>query len=81
MGVCLLAAKDLQNQMIKLLDDHPEASFFCDETPIGGSYGLATDFLVKFSQRFKVDSAFWLACNHKKPSPIKLESGDAMLTR
>ena len=67
--------------MIKLLDDHPEASFFCDETPIGGSHGLPTDFLVNFSQRFKEDSSFWLACNHKKPSKIKLESGDAMLTR
>ena len=61
--------------MTNLFDDHPEASFFCDETPIGGSHGVSTDFLVTLSKKFKEGTFFWLACNHDWPSKIKLKSG------
>ena len=75
----ILSGKDLQKQMENLLNDHPEASFFCDETPIGGAFGLSTEFLVNTAKKFKVEAFFWLACNHDWPSTSTLKSGEYTL--
>ena len=74
-----LLGKDLQKQMEYLLNDHPEASFFCDETPIGGSSGISTEFLVNTAKKFKAGAFFWLACNHNWPSTSTLKSGEYTL--
>ena len=65
--------------MENLLNDHPEASFFCDETPIGGSSGISTEFLVNTAKKFKAGTFFWLACNHDWPSQSRLKSGEPSL--
>ena len=61
--------------MSRLLDERPEASFLCDETPVGGQNGIQSEFLVEFSKRVKDDSFFWIACNHKWPDKTALEPG------
>ena len=62
--------------MTSLLDGNAEASFFCDETLIGGHFGISSQFLVDLSKRIKEDSFFWLACNFSSnPNKTIIESG------